>query len=69
MRDVFVVLVRTLATRGRVLALGTLGVVGIALGFAVHSATSRADVAYSLVDGYGLPVRTQEILEGSLVRS
>ena len=54
MRDVFVVLVRTLATRGRVLALGTLGVVGIALGFAVHSATSRADVAYSLVDGYGL---------------
>jgi ABC-2 type transport system permease protein len=57
---VFGVLVRALATRGRVVALGSLGVLGIVLSLAVRTvhngSLQRADVAYNIIDGFGLSV-------------
>jgi ABC-2 type transport system permease protein len=56
MKLVVIVLVRTLATRGRLIGLGALGLGAIGLGIAVRTATTndRAGVAFSLIDGYGL---------------
>ena len=50
------VLVRSIATRLRVAALGLLGLGAVALGISVHVANpfDRADAAWSLVDTYGL---------------
>jgi ABC-2 type transport system permease protein len=50
------VLIRDLATRGRVIALGGLGLLAVVLGAAVRTADpfDRPDAAWSLVNGYGL---------------
>jgi ABC-2 type transport system permease protein len=53
---VWAVLVSSIATRARVIGLGTLGVGAIVLGLAIRLAhpADRAGAAWSLVDGYGL---------------
>ena len=53
---IYTVLTRTLATKGRLAALGFLGLGSILLGLAVRLGheLDRAQVAYSVVDGYGL---------------
>jgi ABC-2 type transport system permease protein len=53
---VWVVLLRSVATRARVVGLGVLGVIAIALGIAVHVANpvNRPGASWSLVDSYGL---------------
>src|SRR5258708_709045 len=50
------VLMRDLATRGRVIALGGLGMLAVGLGAAVRTANAfdRPEAAWSLVNGYGL---------------
>lgn len=56
MGRIVVVRIRDLATRGRLIALGGLGVVAIILGVAVRSSDpfERTHAAWSLIDGYGL---------------
>jgi len=56
MNKIFSVLVRTLATKGRLIALGLLGAGAIALGFAVRfsSEPDKANATWNLVDAYGL---------------
>jgi ABC-2 type transport system permease protein len=56
MTDVYGVLIRALATRGRLIGLGILGAGAILLAIAVRasSPSDPASVAYSLIDGYGL---------------
>lgn len=51
-------LVQSLVTRGRVLAMGALGLiaVGLALLVRAHSGADRADTGYRLIDAYGLSV-------------
>jgi len=51
-------IVQSLATRGRLLAMGALGFVAVLVSILVRSSSpfNRADTAYSLVDGYGLSV-------------
>jgi ABC-2 type transport system permease protein len=53
---IFRLVLRTQVTKGRVAALGTVGVLGIVLGVAVgrSSPVDRADAAYAFVGGYGL---------------
>jgi ABC-2 type transport system permease protein len=50
------VLLRSVATRGRVVGMGVLGVIAVALGIAVHVANpvNRPGASWSLVDSYGL---------------
>lgn len=50
------VLVRSIATRTRVVGLGLLGVVAVLLGILVRSSSpgNRIDAAWSVVDGYGI---------------
>jgi len=52
------VLVKGLVTRGRLLAMGGLGLVGILLAVLVRTSSQvdRHDVAYNLVDSYGLSI-------------
>lgn len=56
MRAIFLLVLRTQVTRGRAAALGTVGILGIVLGFAVGhgSAFDKADAAYDLIGSYGL---------------
>jgi len=58
MSTAYAVLVRSLVTRTRVLALGLVGVVGILLALAARGTTiaDRANVTYGVVDNYGLAV-------------
>jgi ABC-2 type transport system permease protein len=51
-------MVQSLATRGRLLAMGALGFVTVLVSILVRSSSpfDRADTAYQLVDGYGLSV-------------
>jgi ABC-2 type transport system permease protein len=55
-RILWSVLLRSIATRVRVIGLGILGLVAVGLGLLVHAsnAGNRPDAAWSLVDGYGL---------------
>jgi ABC-2 type transport system permease protein len=56
MTDLFVTLLKTLATRGRIFALGALGFLTILLAILVRgtSIEHRADAAFMLVNAYGL---------------
>lgn len=56
MRAIFLLVLRTQVTRGRAVALGTVGLIGILLGVAVGQSDvfDRADSAYDLVGAYGL---------------
>ena len=58
MVTLYPVLVRALVTRGRLLAMGSLGLVAVLLSVLVRSRAGldRADVAYNLVDSYGLSI-------------
>lgn len=60
MSALFPVLVRSLATRGRLLAMGALGLIAVLLAVVVRvrsdATFNRPDVAYNLVDSYGLSV-------------
>lgn len=58
MAVLYPVLVRALVTRGRLLAMGTLGFVAVLLAILVRTSSpfDRADVAYNLVDSYGLSI-------------
>jgi len=57
-RVLYPVLVRALVTRGRLLAMGALGAVAVLLAVLVRTSSpfDRADVAYNLVDTYGLSI-------------
>ena len=56
MRAVFRLVLRTQVTRGRVAALGAVGLLGIVLGFAIGQSNSfaRTNAAFGFVGGYGL---------------
>ena len=56
MTAVFRLILRTQLTRGRALALGAVGVIGILLGVAIgrEAEFDRADAAFGFVGGYGL---------------
>lgn len=58
MRALYITLVRALATRGRLLAMGGLGFIAVLLGILVRSRSvfDRPDAAWRLVDNYGLSV-------------
>jgi ABC-2 type transport system permease protein len=58
MMALYVALVRQLRTRGRVLAMGSLGFVSVLLAIVVRnsSAADRTDAAFRLLDAYGLSV-------------
>lgn len=58
MLTLYPVLVRALVTRGRLLAMGGLGIVAILLAILVRTSAplDRANVAYNLVEGYGLSI-------------
>lgn len=56
MKAIFVLILRTQVTRGRVAALGAVGLLGIVLGVAVGQGNTfdKADSAYDLIGSYGL---------------
>lgn len=58
MTALFTMLVRSLATRGRMLAMGGLGFLAVLLAILVRNSSplDRPDTAYRLVDGYSLSV-------------
>ncbi len=57
MSALYTTLVRSLATRGRVLALGALALLAVLLAVLVHvRSVDRPDAAFRVVDGYGVSV-------------
>jgi len=58
MSTLYRMLVQSLTTRGRLIAMGALGFVGILLSILVRTSSpfNRPDTAYSLIDSYGLSV-------------
>jgi len=58
MTALYRMLVQSLATRGRLVAMGSLGFVAVLLAIAVRTSSpfTRPDTAYNLVDSYGLSV-------------
>ena len=56
MSAIFRLVLRTQVTRGRAAALGTVGLIGVLLGYTIGRAAEgdRADAAYGFVGGYGL---------------